>query len=94
MFGLDGGRGSVELCLNFMTRLFEKEEPSNKKPRFSYQDEVMQEGFKEGGVKKLIILGLVEKVKESYENLKKIMKLSMFSTWTLSKQLILNSSNV
>ena len=71
MLCLDGGRGSVELCLNFMTRLFENEEPSNKKTRFSYHDEVMQEGFKEGGVKKLIILGLVEKVKESYENLKK-----------------------
>ena len=71
--GLDGGDGSVKLCLNSVLKVGE---PSPKKPKFSYQEGVLQQGFKDGGVKNMFILVLVEQVTESAHNLQVLLELA------------------
>lgn len=74
--GLDGGGTSVKLCLNTILNKGSFGEPDSKKMKFSYQQGVLQKGFRDGGVKKLFILGLVEKVTESAHNLQTLLELA------------------
>ena len=71
--GLEGGGGSVKLCLNLVSK-GSSSTPSTKKGKFSYQDGLLQKGFSDGGVEKLFILGLVEQVTESAHNLKLLLE--------------------
>lgn len=67
-FGIDGGGGSLKICMSIQSDESELE-PSPKK-RQKYSEEVASKSFQDSGVKKLIILGLVQNVQESYGNVK------------------------
>ena len=70
--GIDGGGGFFKVCLNIIARLMmiqadDLKEPPKKKP--------MKSAFKDGGVKKLLILVIVQDIAETYFNAKTILNL-------------------
>ena len=65
---LDSGRGFLKICLT-MER---KHRPVGSSPQ---KKKNTQKKFKDDGVKRLIILGLIEDVPETYENVKTLMEL-------------------
>lgn len=65
--GIDGGGGFLKVCLNVQDC-----ENNQSDKKFSYVEGVKSDSFKDGGVKKLVILALVEDVKESHSNIKSI----------------------
>ena len=78
--GLDSGRGFLKLCLT-MEQLKSSEEfteEKKKRPRH-------EQRFKDGGVKKLIILALVENCLETYDNVKVLMDILGINTLSFSK---------
>lgn len=69
-FGIDGGGGSLKICMSMQS--VENEIESNPKKRRKYSDQVFSESFQDSGVKKLFIIGLVQNVQESYDNVKEL----------------------
>ena len=78
--GLDSGRGFLKLCLTIVELKNSEEftEEKKKMPRH-------QQKFKDGGVKKLLILGLVESCLETYDNVKVLMELLGINALSFSK---------
>ena len=68
-YGMDGGQGSLKLCMSVITEKPEFSSPHKKKPRTPKA----LDDFKEDGVKKVVILAIGFEVKESYENMKTFM---------------------
>ena len=73
--GIDGGGGFLKVCLSILD--YEVVESETK---FSYKDGLKRDIFKDGGVKKLIILALIEDVKETYSNIKQLVDLLEIGT--------------
>lgn len=74
--GMDGGGEFLKLTLNIIKVEDELSSPVTKKPpRFQYADGARANVFKESGVKKLIMLAIVQDVSESYENVKTVLNL-------------------
>ncbi len=71
--GIDSGGGFLKVCLN-LDQVDNNNLP-NKKAKFSYKEGACASEFKDSGVKKIIILAIVEDVTESYGNLKIILDL-------------------
>lgn len=63
--GLDGGGGFLKLCLSIQS---EDQPESADRKRQKFEDGVAAKRFKDSGVKKLIILALVQSCQENYEN--------------------------
>ena len=71
--GIDGGGGFLKVCLSILD--CEVNEPKTK---FWYREGIKQDKFKDRGVKKLIILAIVED--ENHQNIKHIIELLGIST--------------
>ena len=72
--GMDGGGDFLKICLNIEKN--EKSVPSTeKKPRFTYSEGAFASKYKDSGVKKLLILAIVEDIVENYANLKILLDL-------------------
>lgn len=75
-FGIDGGGGSLKICMSIQSTEDELEYVSedefelNRKKRQKYDNGVAANVFKDSGVKKLIILCLAPNVEENYHNVK------------------------
>lgn len=66
-FGIDSGGGSLKICLTVQSRLTDETmEPKSK--RRKYTDIAPSNTFRDGGVKKLFVLAIVEGIQENYEN--------------------------
>lgn len=78
--GLDSGRGFLKLCLT-IEELKNSEEFTEEKKKMPRH----QQKFKDGGVKKLIILGLVEGCLETYDNVKVLMDICGINNLSFSK---------
>ena len=63
--GIDRGDGFLKVCLNILNS--QKEQTKHK---FSYSKGACSQAFYDSGVKKLMILAILEFVNEIYENLK------------------------
>lgn len=73
--GFDGGKGSLKVTLNILTK--EKDDlnsPLKKSTRYSYSEGSQAKKFQDSGVKKLIVIGVVEDVKETYDNMELLLK--------------------
>jgi hypothetical protein len=71
--GIDGGGGFLKFCLNIIKADDDTSSPDRK--RSKYAEGAYHSQFVDGGVKQLLIIAIVEEVKESYENLSSIMDL-------------------
>ena len=70
--GVDGGGGSLKICANIEVSQ-EKEQSDAERSQMQSPEKKKQaisHRFKDSGVKRLMILGIVEDVQESYNNLK------------------------
>ena len=77
-FGLDGGGdddGSLKLTLQISKVEDELSSPPKTKTKWSYSEGVSADKFKESGIMRLSLIGIVEKVNESQHNLKTIIDL-------------------
>ena len=88
--GLDGGKGSLKITLNILTKQAEDlNSPIKKATRYSYAQGSQSRKFQDSGVKKLIIIAIIENVTESYDNIKLLLdeldleKIEHFSTLDL-----------
>ncbi|CAH0547000.1 unnamed protein product [Brassicogethes aeneus] len=63
-FGIDGGGGFLKICLSVQ----KTNAIDGPKHRFSYKDSNATTKFKDSGVKKLFLLGIIANTKENYEN--------------------------
>lgn len=70
-FGIDGGGGSLKICMSLQSVESELE-PKMKKRRTFSDDTCPSQLFQDSGVKKLFIIGLVQNVQEGYENVKQL----------------------
>lgn len=74
--GIDGGGGFLKICASILS---EKSEPDTinvqKSCRSKYTEGVAAKKFKESGVKKLLILALVDNTQENYDNVLKVWSL-------------------
>ena len=69
-FGTDGGGGFLKICLSVLSNRDElNSNSSNKKSRQIYKDGISANKFKDSGVKKLIILGIISGTQENYKNI-------------------------
>ena len=75
--GIASGGKFIKVCLNLEKVPDESSSPAFKKisqkKNFSYAQGIFARQFKDSGVKALIILGIVEDVNESYDNIKMLM---------------------
>ncbi len=69
--GIDGGGGFLKVCLNIL-RVEDDERPRR---RATYAEGACASSFSDGGVKRLLILAIVEDVCESYSNLQALLQL-------------------
>lgn len=72
--GLDGAGGFLKVCINILV-IDDDGQPCNKAKKFSYSQGVYSQGFEQGGVKRLIIIAMVQQVTENYDNLKIVLDL-------------------
>lgn len=63
----------MKVCLSILEA--SQNSPAEKKKSFSYGDGLRKGSYKDGGVEKLIILAIIEDVKESHETVKMIIDL-------------------
>ena len=68
--GMDGGGGFMKICLNLIRVQNELSSPAKSKTRQTYQDGLCTNKFKDNGVRKLIILAIVQGVQETHYNMK------------------------
>lgn len=73
--GIDGGGKFLKVCLNIERKFDDFTSPEKQKSRSSYADGASTSAFRDSGVKKLIILAIVEDVSESYSNVKTLLNL-------------------
>ena len=73
--GIDSGQGFLKVCLNLEEVKGDESTLEVKRSRLSYSEGAFNSLFKDSGVKKLIILALVEDINEDYDNLKTILEL-------------------
>lgn len=78
--GIDGGGGFLKVCLSILEA--NQNQTSQNEKKFSYADGLSKENYKDGGVQKLIILAIVEDVKESHENIKMMIDLLEINSYT------------
>ena len=73
MIGIDGGGSLLKVCFNL-----EKYDPlvnqESLNKKWSYATGAFSKKFKDSGVNKLIVLGIVEDVCENYDNVKFILE--------------------
>ncbi len=75
--GLDGGGGFLKLCLNIITNdRTPTQPPVSKKP-------VCGNRFRDSGVKKLLIVGILPGVEENYHNVTTLLDTVKFNTTTV-----------
>ena len=74
--GLDGGRGSLKICLTIQSGSNDDEDIDDpiKSPEKRQRPGISASKFKYSGVRKLIILSIVEDLPEDYNNVKKLME--------------------
>ena len=68
--GIDGGDGFFKVCLNIIVR--EKADDLKSPPK---KKQTKKATFKDGGVKKLVVIGIVEEILETYFNVKTILNI-------------------
>ncbi len=71
--GIDSGGDFLKVCLNL--DVVDSDNSPKKKAKFAYKEGACASEFKDSGVKKIIILAIVENVTESHGNLKIILDL-------------------
>ncbi|KAJ8685580.1 hypothetical protein QAD02_021373 [Eretmocerus hayati] len=75
--GLDGGGGFMKICASLQS-LDEDcttlAQPSRKRKRQTYEEGIAAQDFRDSGVKKLLILAVVENAQENSENVRKLWK--------------------
>ena len=70
--GIDGGGSFLKVCINIET-FDESSKEDNQNRKWSYAAGACSKDFKDSGVRKLMIIGIIEDVQESYDNLKVIL---------------------
>ena len=75
-FGVDGGGGFLKITLSLQNLT---KDANNDKHRQFYRDGIAAKRFKDSGVKKIFLLGLVPHTQENYENLSKLWSLLKIS---------------
>lgn len=68
-FGMDGGGGFFKICLFVQTASGEELSLHKFSKRQKFSDGIASKKLKDTGVKKTLLLGLVEKTQENYENI-------------------------
>ena len=68
--GIDGGGGFFKVCLNIIVR--ENADDLKSPPK---KKQTKKATFKDGGVKKLVVIGIVEEILETYFNVKTILNI-------------------
>lgn len=66
--GIDGGGGFLKICLSLQST----DEVISTNYRSKYCDGIAAKRFKDSGVKKIFIIGLVQSLQENYENVTKL----------------------
>lgn len=67
-FGIDGGGGSLKVCLTIQSIDDDSTMKRDDCTRQTYKDGVASKRFRDSGVKKLFIIGLAESTQENYAN--------------------------
>ena len=75
--GIDGGGSFLKVCLN-IEKYEEFPNQSSQNKTWSYADGACAKKYKDSGVRKLMIVGIIEGVCESHENVKIILDLLEF----------------
>jgi hypothetical protein len=70
--GMDGGGGFLKVCLNVMSNSEQSQTASPVKKR--------AHKFKDSGVKKLLIIGIIQETTENYDNVREILRLLNLNT--------------
>ena len=78
--GIDGGGSFLKICLNLEKQDDEFSSPASQKTKWSYAAGACSDKFKDSGVRKLMILAMVENASESYSNLKLLLDLLELNT--------------
>ena len=75
--GIDGGGSFLKVCIN-IEKFDESSKDDKQNKKWSYAAGACSKDFKDSGVRKLMIIGIIEDAQESYDNLKVILDLIDF----------------
>lgn len=84
--GIDGGGGFLKITLSIQ----DMERRTENKSRQCYEDGVAAKRFKDSGVKKIFLIGLIPVTQENYENVRMlwfILRINEISRWTVATDL-------
>ena len=73
--GIDGGGGSFKVTMNITEKKQPTEADDLKSPPKKRTAKHIKQRYKDSGVKKLFIIGIVEDILETYDNVKAILTL-------------------
>lgn len=88
--GIDGGGGFLKICVSILSEQSESDTSNSQNNRKKYIEGVAAKKFKESGVKKLLILGLIDNTQENFDNvlqLWSILKLNDLNDFTIATDL-------
>ena len=83
--GLDSGRGFLKICMTMQQMPTQKHDSDSDSDPMIEVERPTKNKFKDSGVKRLIILGLVENGMETYNNVKILMDILGVNTLSFSK---------
>lgn len=66
--GIDSGGGFIKVCLSIQSSTIIESDIESIKCRQKYSDGPVAKNFKDSGVKKLLLLGIIAHAQENYEN--------------------------
>ena len=75
--GIDGGGSFLKVCIN-IEKFDESYKDDKQNKKWSYAAGACSKDFKDSGVRKLMIIGIIKDAQESYGNLKVILDLIDF----------------
>lgn len=74
-FGIDGGGGFLKVCVSIQCFEHELDSAQRNIKRQRYQEGLSAKKFKDSGVKKILLIGLVPQMQENYDNIVKLWSL-------------------